>query len=100
MEKAIVNMTNWELYVYNDRYNLSGIADSHPNLGKDTYVKHIKELQKYGQQEIKEIRFNKETIRPGETKVFTPDNHCQGLISPDCYNGKSVLFGSAEKKEG
>lgn len=285
MEKAVVNMTNWELYVYNDRYNLSGIADSHPNLGKDAYVrstsslvnynmdkdvltyetrntiyvchlkymtlypyrnvvseyieklkhraddsdncldqiiaatakiatdsgnddayvKHIKELQKQGQQEIKEmeemddarlcdmaknyedcvyievsnidsgnklayhlgdytgtvspcvhsgmfqdsvlymkygseyedndcrldfryfpmgfgsdmetyswsdniklavikndcqyeIRFNKETIQPGETRVFTPDNYRQGLVSPDCYNGKSVLFDSTEKE--
>lgn len=277
MEKAVVNMTNWELYVYNDEYNLSGIADSHPNLGKDAYVgrtspvvkykldkevltyetcntvyvcplkymsiypyqcvvpeykhqlthraddsdncldqiiavtakiatdtcnedayvKHIKVLQKQGQQEMKEmeerdnarlcdiaknyedcvyiefsnidsgnklayhlgdylgtvlpsfhsgmfqdsvlymkygseedndcrldfryfpigfgseietyswsdniklavikndcqfvIRFNKEPIQPGETKVFTSQSHRQGLLSPDCYNGKSII---------
>lgn len=47
MEKAVVNMTNWELYVYNDRYNLSGIADSHPNLGKDAYVRSTSSLVNY-----------------------------------------------------
>jgi len=39
-----------------------------------------------------QITFNHELIDPGETKIFTPEGHVQGLISPDCYNGKSVLF--------
>ena len=38
MDKATVNMTNWELYVYEDHYSLSGTADNHPMLGKNTYV--------------------------------------------------------------
>lgn len=38
------------------------------------------------------IRFNKQEIASGETKVFTPEGHREGLISPDCYNGKSILF--------
>lgn len=37
------------------------------------------------------IKFNDQEITPGERKVFTPEGHMQGLISPDCYNGKSVL---------
>ena len=39
----------------------------------------------------KEITFNDEKIQPGETKVFTTKNHHEGLFSPDCYNGKSVV---------
>ncbi|MBO5371538.1 MAG: hypothetical protein J6A75_02345 [Lachnospiraceae bacterium] len=38
------------------------------------------------------IVFNGTKILPEETLVFTPDTHRQGLISPDCYNGKSALF--------
>ena len=38
MDKATVNMTNWELYVYEDHYSLSGTADIHPALGKNVYV--------------------------------------------------------------
>lgn len=37
------------------------------------------------------LKFNNINILCGETKVFTPDMHRQGLISPDCYNGKSVF---------
>lgn len=38
MKKSTVNMTNWEVYVYEERYNLSGTADNHPSLGKNVYV--------------------------------------------------------------
>ncbi len=38
MDKPTVNMTNWELYVYEDRYSLSGTADFHPVLGKNAYI--------------------------------------------------------------
>ena len=37
------------------------------------------------------ITFNYEDINPGETKVFTPEGHNEGLFSPDCYNGKSIF---------
>lgn len=37
------------------------------------------------------IQFNGENVEPNEVKIFTPDNYSQGLISPDCYNGKSVF---------
>ena len=47
MEKATVNMTNWELYVYEERYNLSGTADNHPSLGKNTYVSRTSSLVNY-----------------------------------------------------
>ena len=43
--------------------------------------------------------FNHEEIAPGETKVFTPDTHKQGLFSPDCYNGKSLLTVGEEDGE-
>lgn len=44
MEKPTVLMRNWELYVYNEEYNLSGTADHHPNLGKDVYISHTSKL--------------------------------------------------------
>ena len=44
MKKPIVNMTNWELYVYNGRYNLSGVGDNHPELGRDVYIYHTSSL--------------------------------------------------------
>lgn len=51
MEKAIVNMSNWELYVYNERYYLSGIADKHPKLGRNTYIAYTSKLEKYSFEE-------------------------------------------------
>lgn len=44
------------------------------------------------------LSFNGEEIAPGETKVFTPATHRQGLFSPDCYNGKT-LFTVGEEDE-
>ena len=35
-----------------------------------------------------ELRFNHTTIPVGETMIFTSECHRQGLISPDCHNGK------------
>ena len=43
--------------------------------------------------------FNGEEIAPGETKVFTPSTHRQGLFSPDCYNGKSLFTVGEEDEE-
>ena len=51
MEKAIVNMSNWELYVFEGRYNLSGTADYHPSLGKNAYIAQTSTLQKYSFEE-------------------------------------------------
>lgn len=47
MNKATVTMTNWELYVYNDKYSLSGTADHHPYLGKNAYVSRTSSLMDY-----------------------------------------------------
>ena len=44
--------------------------------------------------------FNHEEIAPGETKVFTPVTHRQGLFSPDCYNGKSLFTRGEEVCSG
>ena len=38
MEKAKVKMTNWELYVRDGRYNLSGTADNHQKLVRNVYI--------------------------------------------------------------
>ena len=47
MAKPVVNMTDWQVYVYQERYNLSGVADRHPRLGINTYVAHTSDLKKY-----------------------------------------------------
>ncbi|MBR1599650.1 MAG: hypothetical protein IJ661_12160 [Lachnospiraceae bacterium] len=47
MNKPTVNMTNWSLYVYDERYNLSGTADYHPKLGKNTYIGHTSHVENY-----------------------------------------------------
>ena len=44
MSKATVKMTNWELYAYEEHYNLSGTADYHPTLGKNIYVSRTSSL--------------------------------------------------------
>lgn len=45
------------------------------------------------------IKFNDENIEVGETKIFTSETHSQGLVSPDCYNGKSVFNMTTESDE-
>lgn len=47
MEKPTVNMRNWELYVYDEEYSLSGTADNHPNLGKNAYISHTSKMVGY-----------------------------------------------------
>lgn len=47
MNKEMVNMTNWELYIYDEKYNLSGFADNHLRLGKNTYVSMTSSLVSY-----------------------------------------------------
>lgn len=47
MDKTTVNMMNWELYFYDGRYFLSGIADNHPSLGKNAYVSMTSSLVDY-----------------------------------------------------
>lgn len=44
MNKKNVNMKNWELYIDSNNYNLSGIADNHPKLGKNAYVAYTSSL--------------------------------------------------------
>lgn len=45
MKRSIVNMTNWTVYVYNKRYNLSGTGDNHPSLGRNVYIAHTSTLE-------------------------------------------------------
>ena len=47
MSKPYVNMTNWELCVYDNKYHLSGTVDYHPNLGKGIYVSGTSSLVEY-----------------------------------------------------
>ena len=47
MDKQKVNMTDWELNVYNNRYKLSGVAEYHPRLGRNAYVAYTSDLVEY-----------------------------------------------------
>lgn len=47
MQKAIVNMSNWQLYVYDSEYNLEGIGDIHPKLGKNVYIAYTSNVKNY-----------------------------------------------------
>ena len=51
MEKAKVTMRNWEPYVYDGEYNLSGTADVHPRLGRNVYVATTSTLVKASLEE-------------------------------------------------
>ena len=47
MEKKVVNMSNWELYFYNGKYNLEGLGDKHPKLGNNVYITYTTPVEKY-----------------------------------------------------
>lgn len=47
MNKATVIMTNWQLYVYNEDYSLSGTANHHPSLGKNIFISRTSPLVSY-----------------------------------------------------
>ncbi len=48
MEKSKVTMSNWKISQSKDKtYNLSGTADNHPKLGKDTFVAYTSPLEHY-----------------------------------------------------
>lgn len=55
-------MQEWELYVYEGRYNLSGIADKHQRLGKRVYVRHTSKLIDYSLEDDILIYETKNTI--------------------------------------
>ena len=46
-----VTMRNWEPYVYDGEYNLSGTADVHPRLGRNVYVATTSTLVKASLEE-------------------------------------------------
>ena len=46
MKKQVVNMSNWELNIYDNEYNLEGVGDYHPRLGKDAYISYTTKVEK------------------------------------------------------
>lgn len=121
MSKPEVIMTDWELYVYDNQYQLTGTAINHPRIGRWAYVAYTTNMEDHsfeddfryfpGQYSMETyswsdnikyavikncleeaVTFNQTYLAPGETKVFTTEGHHQGLVSPDCYNGKSCLW--------
>lgn len=70
--KAIVNMTNWQLYVYEDHYSLSGTADNHPSLGKNTYVSRTSSMASYTYENEVLTYETRNTIYTCPLKYMTP----------------------------
>ena len=62
MEKAKVKMTNWELYVHDGRYNLSGTADNHPKLGRNVYIDRTSSMRDYKMEKDTLIYETRNTI--------------------------------------
>ena len=58
MKKAKVTMRNWEPYVYDGEYNLSGTADVHPRLGRNVYVATTSTLVKASLEEAYDLGAN------------------------------------------
>ncbi|MCR5747936.1 MAG: hypothetical protein K6G03_09535 [Lachnospiraceae bacterium] len=44
MGKPVVNMTDWQLYLYGFKYELSGIADLHPYMGRNRRIERTSAL--------------------------------------------------------
>lgn len=55
MEKTTVNLTNWQLYVYDGRYSLAGQCDYHPVFGKNSNVAQTTSLVHYAYDDAKKI---------------------------------------------
>lgn len=72
MEKPIVNMSNWQLYVYNDEYNLSGTADHHPSLGNSIYVAQTSTMVDYKMKDDVLTYETRNTIYLCPLKYMTP----------------------------
>lgn len=72
MEKPIVNMSNWQLYVYNDEYNLSGTADHHPSLGNNIYVAQTSTMVDYHMEDDVLTYETRNTIYRCPLKYLTP----------------------------
>lgn len=72
MEKATVNMRNWQLYVYDERYNLSGTADCHPKLGRNVNISHTTSLVNYAMADEILTYETRNTIYICPLKFMTP----------------------------
>lgn len=67
MSFPIITLSKWNIHLYNDFVYLSGIADNHPKLGKNTYIAHTSGIQKviaYSGQELRVETYNSVYICP------------------------------------
>ena len=81
MKKAKVTMRNWEPYVYDGEYNLSGTADVHPRLGRNVYVATTSTLVKASLEEDVLIYETRNTVYHCPLKYLgkcTGPDHCRG----------------------
>lgn len=76
MEKAKVTMRNWEPYVYDGEYNLSGTADVHPRLGRNVYVATTSTLVKASLEEDVLIYETRNTVYHCPLKYMMVPSRC------------------------
>lgn len=72
MEKPVVNMSNWQLFVHNNEYNLSGTADHHPSLGNNVYVAQTSSLAGSRMENDVLIYETRNTVYRCPLKYMTP----------------------------
>ena len=88
MDKAVVNMYGWVLSGYNEHYNLSGIAEYHPRLGRDSYIYNTSALQKFSFEED-ELTYETEDIiykcplKYMHTQPYKNSLHVEELVNRD-----------------
>lgn len=81
MEKQIVNLSNWELYIYDGEYNLEGVGDYHPRLGKDAYISYTSKVEKcYLEDDVLGYE-TKNTIYLCPLKYMTTNPYCNVALS-------------------
>lgn len=72
MQKPKVNMSNWQLYVHDNEYNLSGTADHHPSLGNNIYVAQTSTMVDYHMEDDVLTYETRNTLYCCPLKYLTP----------------------------
>lgn len=73
MSKKNVVMQNWEVYFYGEKYNLSGMSDEHPELGKRVHVTRTSRLVYYNLEDDILIYETRNTIYKCPLKYMSKD---------------------------
>ncbi len=81
MGKPVVEMKNWELFVNNGKYALSGTTDNHPGFGRNAYISRTSSLVAHSFQDDVLTYETRNTIYVCPLKYITPEPY--GDVIPD-----------------